>query len=72
MHLAHIVLFLAVSFGWSWGFWSLPVLAHRGVDLPATLAGLAASGTPALILFAAQFAVVAFVVARFGPARLRL
>ncbi len=47
MRLAHVLLFLAVTFGWSWGFWSLPVLAQYGVDLPAGLADLAAGGTPA-------------------------
>lgn len=42
-----IILFLGVTFVWSWGFWSLPVMLHRGVALPPGLADLAATGTPA-------------------------
>ena len=37
-------LFLSVTFLWSWGFWAIPVLAHRGVALPPALQGLAAEG----------------------------
>jgi uncharacterized protein len=47
MRASHVALFLAITFGWSWGFWALPVLAHHGHDLPKVLANLAASGTPA-------------------------
>jgi len=47
MPVRHIVLFLAITFAWSWGFWALPVLLHRGVALPPALADYAAAGTPA-------------------------
>ena len=43
----HVALFLAVTFGWSRGFWALLALAHRGVDLPLGLPGWIASGAPA-------------------------
>lgn len=42
-----IVLFLVITFVWSWGFWSLPVMVHQGVALPPALASYAAAGTPA-------------------------
>ncbi|TYB82496.1 CPBP family intramembrane glutamic endopeptidase [Maritimibacter fusiformis] len=43
----HIALFLLVTFGWSWGFWSIPMLDHRGVHLSDTLIRLTRGGTPA-------------------------
>lgn len=47
MRLSHIALFLGITFGWSWGFWALPVMVHSGIDLPASLVDYATSGTPA-------------------------
>lgn len=47
MQVRHIILFLAVTFAWSWGFWALPVMLHAGVALPPALADYAAAGTPA-------------------------
>lgn len=43
----HIALFLAVTFGWSWGFWAIPFLDHRGVFLAPMLIRLTLGGTPA-------------------------
>ncbi len=37
----NLTIFLIVTFAWSWGFWLLPVLFHRGVALPPVLVPLA-------------------------------
>jgi hypothetical protein len=42
-----LLLFLGVTFAWSWGFWALPVLLHQGVALPQAIDEFAARGTPA-------------------------
>lgn len=47
MGLRHILIFLAITFLWSWGFWAFPVLAHKGVAFPPALAEFATRGTPA-------------------------
>lgn len=43
----HILLFLTITFAWSWVFWALPVSAHHGVSLPPALPGWIRSGAPA-------------------------
>ena len=43
----HILLFLAIAFGWSWAFWALPASSHAGLSLPAALPGWLGSGAPA-------------------------
>ena len=44
----HLIVFLFVTFVWSWGFWLIPYLHANGVTLPDALLGLAAeSGSPA-------------------------
>jgi membrane protease YdiL (CAAX protease family) len=44
----HLIVFLLVTFAWSWGFWLIPYLHANGVALPDFLLGLAAeSGSPA-------------------------
>jgi membrane protease YdiL (CAAX protease family) len=68
MKTGNIVLFLLVTFIWSWGFWSLPVMLHLGMALPPSLAEYAASGTPAAWGPLVGAIVVALV--RGGPAAL--
>lgn len=43
----HILLFLAISFGWSWAFWALPASSHARLSLPPSLPGWLSSGAPA-------------------------
>ncbi|MCB1338369.1 MAG: CPBP family intramembrane metalloprotease [Maritimibacter sp.] len=68
MPLKPVVTFLAVTFAWSWGFWALPVLAHRGVEMPWELSRWALAGGPAAWGPFAGAVVVALM--RGGPAHL--
>ncbi|MEJ1999262.1 MAG: type II CAAX endopeptidase family protein [Maritimibacter sp.] len=60
-----ISLFLIITFVWSWGFWAIPYLAHRGVELPTFLSGLVGQGGPAAWGPLIGALIVAFV--RGGP-----
>lgn len=65
----HIALFLAVTFGWSWAFWALPVLDHNGVALPEALDRLARQGSPAA--WGPLIGAVAVALARGGTSGVR-
>ncbi len=43
----HLIVFLSVTFIWSWGFWLIPYLHLQGVALPGYLMPLTGSDNPA-------------------------